>query len=105
MVQRLLRFRNCTRPFRGSSGKANRDRGLMKCHRIFRSSSSRDTATRCSVLLIQKDFRPGNSCVCRPHVVGAKGVSKAVFISSVPPFLLKTPDNPKGVDGAISEGI
>src|SRR5947207_10280147 len=36
---------------------------------------------------------------------GSKGVSKAVFISSVPPFLLKTPDNPEGVDGAVFEGI
>jgi non-heme chloroperoxidase len=36
---------------------------------------------------------------------GSKGVSKAVFISSVPPFLLKTRDNPEGVDGSIFEGI
>jgi non-heme chloroperoxidase len=36
---------------------------------------------------------------------GSKGVSKAVLISSVPPFLLKTPDNPEGVDGSIFEGI
>ena len=36
---------------------------------------------------------------------GSKGVNKAVFISSVPPFLLKTPDNPEGVDGAVFEGI
>jgi non-heme chloroperoxidase len=36
---------------------------------------------------------------------GSKGVSKAVFISSVPPFLLKTPDNPEGVDGAVFDGI
>jgi non-heme chloroperoxidase len=36
---------------------------------------------------------------------GSKGVSHAVFISSVPPFLLKTPDNPEGVDGAVFEGI
>jgi non-heme chloroperoxidase len=36
---------------------------------------------------------------------GSKGVTKAVFISSVPPFLLKTPDNPDGVDGSIFEGI
>ncbi len=36
---------------------------------------------------------------------GSKGVSKAVFISAVPPFLLKTPDNPEGVDGAVFEGI
>ena len=32
-------------------------------------------------------------------------MSKAVFISSVPPFLLKTPDNPEGVDGSVFEGI
>ena len=36
---------------------------------------------------------------------GSSGVSKAVFISAVPPFLLKTPDNPEGVDGAVFEGI
>ena len=36
---------------------------------------------------------------------GSKGVSKAVFISSVPPFLLKTPDNPEGVDLSVFDGI
>src|SRR5437016_4888358 len=36
---------------------------------------------------------------------GSERVSKAVFISSVPPFLLKTPDNPAGVDGDVFEGI
>jgi len=36
---------------------------------------------------------------------GSKGVSKAVFISAVPPFLLKTQDNPEGVDGSVFEGI
>jgi len=36
---------------------------------------------------------------------GPKGVTKAVFISSVPPFLLKTPDNPEGVEGGVFEGI
>jgi non-heme chloroperoxidase len=36
---------------------------------------------------------------------GSKGVSKAVFIASVPPFLLKTKDNPEGVDGSVFEGI
>src|ERR1700749_2565961 len=36
---------------------------------------------------------------------GSKGVSHAVFISSVPPFLLKTPDNPEGVDASVFEGI
>jgi pimeloyl-ACP methyl ester carboxylesterase len=36
---------------------------------------------------------------------GSKGVSQAVFVSSVPPFLLKTPDNPDGVDGSVFDGI
>ncbi|MGH8092595.1 MAG: alpha/beta fold hydrolase [Chthoniobacterales bacterium] len=36
---------------------------------------------------------------------GSKGVSKGVFISSVPPFLLKTADNPEGVDANIFDGI
>ena len=36
---------------------------------------------------------------------GSERVSKAVFISAVPPFLLKTADNPGGVDGAVFEGI
>src|SRR6202795_1531412 len=36
---------------------------------------------------------------------GSKGVTKAVFISSVPPFLLKPPDNPEGVDGSVFQGI
>jgi non-heme chloroperoxidase len=36
---------------------------------------------------------------------GSKGVTKAVFISSVPPFLLKTPENLDGVDGSVFEGI
>ena len=36
---------------------------------------------------------------------GSKDVSKAVFISSVPPYLLKTSDNPEGVDGSAFDGI
>src|SRR2546425_9466278 len=36
---------------------------------------------------------------------GSKGVSKAVFISSVPPYLLKTADNPDGVDAGVFDGI
>jgi non-heme chloroperoxidase len=36
---------------------------------------------------------------------GSKGASKAVFIGGVPPFLLKTNDNPEGVDGSVFEGI
>jgi len=36
---------------------------------------------------------------------GSKGVTKAVLIGAIPPFLLKTPDNPEGVDGAVFDGI
>lgn len=36
---------------------------------------------------------------------GSERVSKVVFISAITPFLLKTPDNPEGVDGSVFEGI
>lgn len=36
---------------------------------------------------------------------GSEGVSKAVIIGGVPPFLLKTDDNPEGVDAGVFEGI
>lgn len=36
---------------------------------------------------------------------GSKGVSKAVIMGGVPPFLLKTNDNPEGVDASVFEGI
>ena len=36
---------------------------------------------------------------------GSKSVSKAVIISGVPPYLLKTADNPEGVDASVFAGI
>ena len=36
---------------------------------------------------------------------GSRGVSRAVIISGVPPYLLKTSDNPEGVDGTVFAGI
>ena len=36
---------------------------------------------------------------------GSMGVTKAVIIGGIPPFLLKTSDNPEGVDGSVFEGI
>jgi non-heme chloroperoxidase len=36
---------------------------------------------------------------------GSKDVTKAVIMGGVPPFLLKTGDNPEGVDGAVFQGI
>jgi non-heme chloroperoxidase len=36
---------------------------------------------------------------------GTDRVAKAVFISAIPPYLLKTDDNPEGVDGSVFEEI
>jgi len=36
---------------------------------------------------------------------GSKDVSKAVILSGVPPYLLKTSDNPEGVDHSVFDGI
>ncbi|HVZ16455.1 MAG TPA: alpha/beta hydrolase [Terriglobales bacterium] len=36
---------------------------------------------------------------------GSKGVTHAAILGGVPPFLLKTPDNPEGVDKSVFDGI
>jgi non-heme chloroperoxidase len=36
---------------------------------------------------------------------GSKRVRKAALLGAIPPFLLKTPDNPEGVDGSVFDGI
>lgn len=36
---------------------------------------------------------------------GSERVSKAAIISGIPPYLLKTPDNPEGVDKSVFDGI
>jgi len=36
---------------------------------------------------------------------GSKRVRKAVLLGTIPPFVLKTDDNPEGVDGQVFEGI
>ena len=36
---------------------------------------------------------------------GKDRVAKAAFIAAIPPFLLKTADNPEGVDGPVFDGI
>jgi pimeloyl-ACP methyl ester carboxylesterase len=36
---------------------------------------------------------------------GSDRVSKAVFMSAIPPFLLKTSDNPEGIDGSVFDGM
>jgi non-heme chloroperoxidase len=39
------------------------------------------------------------------HRYGSDRVRKAVLLASVPPFLLKTADNPEGVDASVFDGI
>ena len=36
---------------------------------------------------------------------GPQSVSKAVIVGGIPPYLLKTPDNPDGVEASVFEGI
>ena len=36
---------------------------------------------------------------------GSKGVKKAVIVGGIPPYLLKTADNPEGLDAGVFEGI
>ena len=36
---------------------------------------------------------------------GSDRVEKAVFISAIPPFLLKTSENPEGVEGSVFDGL
>lgn len=46
-------------------------------------------------------FSMGGGEVARYLGTRGKRVSKAVFMAAIPPFLLKTPDNPAGVDSNI----
>lgn len=36
---------------------------------------------------------------------GTERVKKAAFLAAAPPYLLKTPDNPSGMDGSVFDGI
>jgi len=36
---------------------------------------------------------------------GSRRVRNAVLLGAIPPFVLKTPDNPEGVDGSVFDGI
>jgi pimeloyl-ACP methyl ester carboxylesterase len=51
-------------------------------------------------------FSMGGGEVARyPSAHGTDRVSRVAFIAAVPPFLLKTPDNPEGVDLSVFDGI
>jgi non-heme chloroperoxidase len=50
-------------------------------------------------------FSMGGGEIARYFGKFGSGVSKAVIIGGVPPFLLKTTDNPEGVDVSVFDGI
>ncbi len=86
----------------GSSGKPTSgydyDTFAKDLHKIVTALDLRDAAL--------VGFSMGGGEVAR--YIGAYGterIRKAVFISAIPPFLLKTPANPEGVDGSVFEGI
>jgi pimeloyl-ACP methyl ester carboxylesterase len=67
-------------------------------HRLITKLDLRDVAL--------VGFSMGGGEVAR--YIGAHGserVSKAVFMAAIPPFLLKTADNPAGLDGGMFDGI
>jgi non-heme chloroperoxidase len=67
-------------------------------HRIMTKLDLRDAAL--------VGFSMGTGEVARYLATyGSERVSKAVLISSLPPFLLMTPDNPEGVERTIFDGI
>jgi len=67
-------------------------------HKLLTKLDLRDTAL--------VGFSMGGGEVARYlGAYGSERVSKAVFMAAVPPFLLKTPDNPAGVDGTVFDGI
>ncbi len=67
-------------------------------HRIITKLDLRDAAL--------VGFSMGGGEVARYlGTYGAERVKKAVFISAIPPYLLKMPDNPVGVDGSVFDGI
>jgi non-heme chloroperoxidase len=67
-------------------------------HRLIETIDLRDVAL--------VGFSMGGGEVARYlGTFGSKRISKAVFISSVPPYLLKTPDNPEGIDAEVFAGI
>lgn len=51
-------------------------------------------------------FSMGGGEVCRYLArYGSERIARAMLIAAVPPFLLKTADNPEGVDGQVFDGM
>src|SRR4051794_28821681 len=56
--------------------------------------------------IVRAGFSRGTGEVTRSRgTYGWDRVSKAVLMGAIPPFLLKTDENPKGVDGGVFAGI
>src|SRR5438093_11986760 len=99
------------RPFLGAPSRLSSDRTGGSVISTLEEKDSYDVGGA------KSDGHGGAESSCQKHSMGggevarymgkygSKGVSKAVFIGSVPPFLLKTPDNPEGVDNAVFDGI
>jgi non-heme chloroperoxidase len=87
-------FGNSSKP----TGGFNYDTFAEDLHKLIKHLGLRDFAL--------VGFSMGGGEVARyAGKYGTKGMSKAVIISGVPPYLLKTADNPEGVDGSVFEGI
>ena len=87
-------FGNSSRPTTGY----NYDTFAEDLHKLITHLKLRDFA--------MAGFSMGGGEVARYiGTYGSKGVSKAVIISGVPPYLLKTDDNPEGVDAGVFAGI
>jgi pimeloyl-ACP methyl ester carboxylesterase len=87
-------FGDSSRPAQGY----NYDTLAADLHQLITELNLRDAAL--------VGFSMGGGEVARYFAVHENGrVNKAVFISAIPPYLLKTPDNPQGVEGSVFKRI
>jgi non-heme chloroperoxidase len=87
-------FGNSSKPVSGY----NYDAFASDLHKLVTKLDLRDVAL--------VGFSMGGGEVARYlGTYGAERVRQAVFIAAITPFLLKTPDNPGGVDGSVFDGI
>ena len=86
-------FGNSSKPTSGY----NYDTFTGDLHKLMTKLDLRDVAL--------VGFSMGGGEVARYLGTRGKRVSKAVFMAAIPPFLLKKPDNPEGVDYNVFDGI
>ncbi len=97
-------------PLNGNSWERQERELLAHGHRVVSydrrgfGRSSQPTVGYSDVVLV--GFSMGSGEVTRYlGTYGSKRVRKAVLLGTIPPFLLKSADNPEGVDGQVFEGI